>query len=559
MKTNNKTPKKEAYQLHKKGENMKRREPKPTTKMVKNKQTAYYETHQQTKGGKVVQKDKTNKLLKNMVGVCAGIMFFLVFQFLLLDSNVPTYFTKNTTINGIQVGQLDGEQASKVIGAAFTKKAETFSLTLKHQGKSWSFNKNDFQVNSNIHTIIEEAQAREQANQTYETQKTAVQTITKNGSSIVVAFNYIFVGLDEKIDQIISEIEVKPINSEIHFQPNQVKMFDITKEKHGLKVNKEQLYYDINEQFLNSNLVTVEIPTLIDEASVTYDQNLALTKLVGSYQTNVSDSTGNRKSNVNLALKKVNGLVVEPGQQVSFNKLTAPHTLNNGYKVATIIFNGKFVDGVGGGICQASTTLYNALLLADVQIDQVVKHTLPVKYVPLGLDAMVAEGIADLVFTNTSKYPLFIKTSTNSDSVKVEVFSHELEHGLTLKTRSEIVKKIPHNGDVVKPDTNQEYSDKVLYKGERYRVVAPRDGYEAKSYVDYYKNGQLVTSKVVRQETYYPQQGLVVEGVLEKPTEFNSAEQRVEEVKPNTTSNAFWFQNTPHSDLLETVPTAYCP
>ena len=111
-----------------------------------------------------------------------------------------------------------------------------------------------------------------------------------------------------------------------------------------------------------------------------------------------------------MALEKFNGLVINPNEEISFNSITGPHTSENGYKSAIVIYNGEFTDGIGGGICQASTTLYNALLTSGVQINEVHKHTLPIRYVPLALDAMVSEYTADLKFVNTTDYPTFWRT-----------------------------------------------------------------------------------------------------------------------------------------------------
>ena len=379
----------------------------------------------------------------------------------------------------------------------------------------------------------------------YDESKQTIDSMTKEGNSINVAFNYIFVGLDEKIEDIIKEIEIEPVDSQIIFNANNKKCFEITKDKNGLRVNKEQLYHDINEQFVKSNKIEVDIVTIEELPQVTEQDNINKTQLISTYTTYVSDSTGNRKSNVKKALQYFNGFVVEPNMEVSFNKVTGPHTESNGYKVATVIYNGQFVDGVGGGICQASTTLYNALLLADVEILEVHKHTLPVKYVPLAMDAMVSEYVADLKFVNTLDTPLYITTNCNSESVTVNIYGTQIDY--EVKTRSETVAKLKNLGDKVVQDTKKEYTDKVLFKGEKFRLTYPRDGYEAKAYVSYYKDGKLVEEKEIRHEYYSPQQGIIVEGVEEVPAGFEAIESSTA-VDINT--------NNIHNYL---IPTNMCP
>ena len=505
----------------------------------------------QGKKSKVLKKDKTGKLLVSLSAVSLVLIMVVMGQFFILESSDPSNtLTKGTMINGVNVGGLNYLEAEELLSGMFKEKSDNFKLTLSYEDKSWSFDKNDFKVNSEIHTIIEEAQKRDEINSSFRSQTEKLEELKKEGVSINVAFNYIFVGLDEKIDEIISEIEIEPINSELKFDEKTNK-FIATEHKNGLRVNKEQLYFDINEQFNISNNVCVEIKMIEEVPSVTKEQNELVNTEVSTFTSYVSDSTGGRKNNVSKALEKFNGMIVKPGEEVSFNKITGPHTLENGYKIATIIYNGQFVDGVGGGICQASTTLYNALLLANAEILEVHKHTLPVKYVPLATDAMVSEHLADLKFKNNSEYPMLITTKSTSESVNVKIYSHPLD--VQIKTRAEVVRTINHSGDIIKPDVNKEYTSKVLFKGEQYRLTYPRSGYEAKAYLDYFKNGEKIEEKLIRHEIYSPQNGIVIEGVEDVPNGMTIIDGKIEKIEP---SNAEAVANVTLSDL---IPSNMCP
>ena len=514
--------------------------------VLKKSDNVFYDTGLQGKKKRVLKRDNANKLLLGLSTISLVLIMVVVGQFFIMESTDPSNVIHNgTMINGVNVGGLESIEAEQLIYDVFKEKSEDFSLKINYNDKSWEFDKDDFKVNSEIHTIIEEAQKRNALLDDYDESKQTIDSMTKEGNSINVAFNYIFVGLDEKIEDIIKEIEIEPVDSQIIFNANNKKCFEITKDKNGLRVNKEQLYHDINEQFVKSNKIEVDIVTIEELPQVTEQDNINKTQLISTYTTYVSDSTGNRKSNVKKALQYFNGFVVEPNMEVSFNKVTGPHTESNGYKVATVIYNGQFVDGVGGGICQASTTLYNALLLADVEILEVHKHTLPVKYVPLAMDAMVSEYVADLKFVNTLDTPLYITTNCNSESVTVNIYGTQIDY--EVKTRSETVAKLKNLGDKVVQDTKKEYTDKVLFKGEKFRLTYPRDGYEAKAYVSYYKDGKLVEEKEIRHEYYSPQQGIIVEGVEEVPAGFEAIESSTA-VDINT--------NNIHNYL---IPTNMCP
>ena len=523
------------------------------TATLKNSKQVFSDSGLQGKKSKVLKRDNANRLLLGLSAISLVLVMVVMGQFFIMESEDPSNVIENgTMINGVNVGGMDYYDAEKLIYDVFKEKSENFSLTLKYKDKTWTFDKDDFKVNSEIHTIIEEAQKRNEIVESYEKQTETLKDLQNDGASVNVAFNYIFVGLDEKIDEIIKEIEIEPVNSEIKFNAENSNPFEVTEHKNGLRVNKEQLYFDINEQFNKTNNVEVEIKTFEQVADVTKQENLENTTQISTFVTYVSDSTGGRKSNVKKALDCFNGFVVEPNETVSFNKETGPHTLDNGYKIATIIYNGRYVDGVGGGICQASTTLYNALLLADAEILEVHKHTLPVKYVPLAMDAMVSDYVADLKFKNVSDEPLYIQTVCDSESVRVNIYGKKLDK--EIKTRSETLETIKHTGDKIVPDTNKEYSDKVLFKGEQYRLTYPRNGYEAKAYVEYYVDGKKVEEKEIRHEIYKPQNGIVVEGVEDVPAGMNIIDGKVETVNDNASQTSL---NNAAEDNF--IPTMFCP
>lgn len=462
-------------------------------------------------------KEKTNKILAILTLITLAITALIIGQFIVLDTNINKTLQNGTVINGHNLSGMSKDEARVILAQEFNQKAEDFKLNIhdKASDKNWSFDKYDFEVNSDIHTILEASQDRDQLLNNKETTATLISQFNKEGGSINVAFNYMFIGLDEKIEGILNEVEIAPVNSEIKFNPNNSKPFEISESINGKRVDKNALYKDINEQFLTSNTINVDLQFIEEVPTISKEYNESLTQKISSFKTNVADSTGGRKHNVKHALEQFNGFVINPKEQVSFNEIIGEHTIENGYKTATIIFNGEFTDGIGGGICQASSTLYNALLRGGVEINEVHKHSLPVRYVPLGLDAMVAEHTADLKFTNTSDYPIYIHTYFDENSVGVDLYSHQLDY--TYKTKSETISTLTSPGDKIIPDTDGKYSNKVLFKGEYFRISYPKEGYEAKAYLQKFVNGEMIEEKEIRHEVYQPQKGIVIEGVEELP------------------------------------------
>lgn len=468
-----------------------------------------------TKTKKHNSKSKSNRILLILTLLTILLTILIIGQFLVLDNNLNNILPDGTVINGHNLSGMTKSEASYILANDFKVKADSFKLTLTNKDKSWTFDREDFMVNSDIHTLLEASNLKNVYFDNPDERITLISQFEKAGGSINVAFNYMFIGLDEKIESVLKEVEVEPINSEITFNPSTKNIFTITDSVNGLRVDKNALYSDINEQFLTSNNVSVELKFIEEIPAITKEYNQTLTQKISHYSTNVADNTGGRKHNVCLALDQFNGFIINPKEQVSFNAITGEHSIENGYKTATIIYNGEFTDGIGGGVCQASSTLYNALLLGGVQIDEVHKHTLPVRYVPYALDAMVNEHTHDLKFTNTSDYPIYIHTYNDKNSVYVDLYSHPLNY--TYKTRSETIDTIKSSGDKIIPDTDGKYANQVLFKGEYFRVSYPKDGYEAKAYLQTYLGDELIEEKEIRHEVYSPQRGVVIEGTEDLP------------------------------------------
>ena len=211
----------------------------------------------------------------------------------------------------------------------------------------------------------------------------------------------------------------------------------------------------------------------------------------------------NRVFNIEKAAGLINGITVAAGEEWSFNGFIGPRTYETGWKGANGIADGKsYSIQAGGGICQVSTTLYNALLCGNITITERRSHSIPSSYVPKGLDATV-DSITnkDLRFMNDTGAPVFIfaHTGEGSDSrhntVTVEIYGKKLEEGVTYATRSKIVETIRRK--------NVHYTDDdTIPRGYKVVTVERRDGYKAEAYQDKYVNGVLEGSKLLYTDTY---------------------------------------------------------
>lgn len=434
---------------------------------------------------------------------------------LLYDNGIiaSNNFYENTRINGIDVTGMNKDEAANIIATQLLQNKDEVSIKLKYKKKEWLLLGSDFENNNNIFPIIEQTFQKGRTGTITEKIAT-VRDIKANGLYTNITYRAVLGGFDEKIDSIIKEINTVPVEPSIIFNPkaDKDKMFTIKEGVEGIVVNKDFLYEKIDKALIDSKKVEIEIPVNTICCEKSGEELLYNTKLRSSFSTSYASSQSGRKNNVRLALEDFNGMIIEPEQIVSFNDLTGEKTAEKGYKQAKIILNGVYVEGYGGGVCQSSTTLYNALILADIEILEAHPHSLPISYVPLALDAMVSEGYADLKFKNNLNYPIYIKTWGDNEKVHVNIYGEPLAENSEIKRRVEYIETLPHEGDMIIKDSKGEYTDKIIYLGEYFRLKYPQEGYHAKAYLGYYKDGKLVEEKLIRDEIYKPQKGVVMEG-----------------------------------------------
>ena len=460
-----------------------------------------------------LKKEKSSRLaLFVVIASAAMLMFILLFELFTDNGIIKTNdFDKNTTLNGVNVSSLNVEQATAVVSSKMLENKNDIEITLSYNDKSWCFNGEDFETNNDIFPIVQQTFAKSRQGSIIDRIE-RVKNFKKFGEDFNISYRYILGNFDAKIDDIAAEIYKEPINSFVKFEPDSKTMFTFVEGEDGLKVDKEKLYSSIDNAFKNGVKIKVEIPVEKIEHVSNQEELTNNTSLRSKFSTGYANSQYGRRNNVKRCLKDFNGMVVKPGETISFNGITGEKTAEKGYMKANIILNGIYVAEYGGGACQASSTLYNAALLAGLDVLEANHHSIPVSYVPLSLDAMVSEGYSDMKFQNNTNHNIYIKAYGDEEKAYVEMYGEPLEERVYYKTRSECIETLPHNGDVIIKDTTGKYANKVTYKGEFFRIKKPSEGYRTRSYLQTFKNGELVDEKLIREDTYQPQQGIIVEG-----------------------------------------------
>ena len=239
-----------------------------------------------------------------------------------------------------------------------------------------------------------------------------------------------------------------------------------------------------------------------------YNLKPEMLTLRSAFYTSYPTSTEERKSNIALAAKSLDNTLIDVGAEFSFNRTVGERTVKRGYKSAKIIVGGEFVDGVGGGVCQVSTTLYNAVLLANLKVIEYHAHSLPVSYVNPSFDAMVNSGSADLKFINDTLNPIIIKARADGTRLTVEIYGEKKD--FSVERVSIITEEIPCQADLITFDDKGEYPD--LYEGEFRFLKYGRAGYMSEGYLVIKKNGKVIRNRKLRSDKYAATRGHKIYG-----------------------------------------------
>jgi len=231
----------------------------------------------------------------------------------------------------------------------------------------------------------------------------------------------------------------------------------------------------------------------------------AFPDLLATYTTRFSTSNYNRSTNIRLATKQIDGVVLMPGESFSYNQVVGKRTVARGFRVAAVYSNGEVSEGVGGGICQVSSTLYNSVLLSNLKVTARKNHTFNTGYVPVGQDATVSWGGPDFVFENNRNYPIRIVASVSGGSVTTQIYGLKQDTDYEVKVRSSVIGSIPYKTTYKNDSSLAPGETKVLQKGS--------NGLRSVTYQIFYSNGAEVSRREVSRDTYSPHNQVIARGV----------------------------------------------
>ena len=300
------------------------------------------------------------------------------------------------------------------------------------------------------------------------------------------------------IEKIYSEIKKGAQNAYISQEPLEVHShvngvdFAISLEE-AKNILEEQ-----KEEYIIPLKITIPEITLNDLGKEAFPQ------ILGTFSTTYNTSNQNRITNLKLASEKIDGTIILPGETFSYNKVVGERTIAKGYKEAAVYAGGKVVDGIGGGICQLSSTLYNSVLYANLEITSRSNHRFLTSYVTAGRDATVSWGTIDFCFKNTRSYPIKITSEVKNGVVTTSIYGIKEEKEYEVVIESKVTEVIPYSTKYVKDSTLKEDEEEIVQYGA--------NGAKSETYKIVKYNGIVVSREQISSDIYSPLERIVKRG-----------------------------------------------
>lgn len=304
-----------------------------------------------------------------------------------------------------------------------------------------------------------------------------------------------------------NQINLDKIYSEIHTEPQNAYY---TQNPFTLYPHVDGIDFAISmeeaKKILEENKEEYIIPLKITHPEITTDKigSEGFPDLLAEFSTNYNPGAKDRTTNLRLASNKINNTVVLPGETFSYNKVVGKRTTEAGYKEAPSYAGGKVVNDIGGGICQITSTLYNAVVLANLDIVSRSNHQFVPSYVKAGKDATVVYGAIDFKFKNTRKYPIKIKSTVSGGVARVQIYGMKEETEYEVKIETKITGSIPMKTVYEDDPTLEKGKEKVEQKGH--------NGTYSEAYKVVYLNGKVVSRTLLSKDKYNQMSTIIKRG-----------------------------------------------
>jgi vancomycin resistance protein YoaR len=441
-------------------------------------------------------------LLLLLAGAGAGFYYYYS-KYINIDAIYP-----GVTIQGMSVGGMTQEEAEAKV-QEYVDQVSQETVTLQVRKKETAFPLSDIGLKCTNMDVVEEAYNLGKTGNVFK-RVMEVRELEKKGTDFPLTFS-----VDkEETKKVVAKKAKKFLAKKKDATIKRVDgKFVITKHVHGIAIdfdaNAEKLAEVFGNKDWNHKSVVFPMDYTLDKAKHTKKELSAIKDVLGTYTTSYAGSASGRCANVENGASLINGTVLYPGESFSVYSKVAPFTAANGYHLAGSYSNGQTVQTYGGGICQVSTTLYNAVLRAELNVTERLNHSMTVHYVPLSADAAISGTDKDLKFTNNLDHPIYIQGTAGGSSITFTIYGKEYRaSNRKVEYVSETVSTRGPSEKVIKDNTMEE--------GKRVVESNGRTGYTARLWKVVYIDGKETKRTQVNSSSYMSTPSVVRVGTKKK-------------------------------------------
>lgn len=438
---------------------------------------------------------KIKKFLVSLVCMLAVIALATGFSL-----NVVAAKTEENTINngvyiaGIDVSGLTKEEASAEIDSYLTELGSK-SITLMVDTNAVKVNASDLGMECTNTDIVDDAVNLGKTGNIIQRYK-ALKDLEHESKQYDLEITFDAAAIKSVINEKCLSYNVDPKDASLKRENGQ---FIVTDGQTGVGVDTDASMKVVENSLTewNRDDTSIDLSVEVVDPKVTKEAISKVKDVLATFTTSFSTSGSSRSANVENGAKLINGTILLPGETFSTYETITPFTIENGYYLAGSYLQGQVVDSLGGGICQVSTTLYNAVLRAELQIDERHNHSMIVGYVDPSADAAISESAGkDFKFTNTNEYPIYIESITGGKKITFTIYGCETrDANRKIEFKSETL-------TTTEPVGVKYVMDGTLLFGQQKQTQAPHTGYTAKLYKYVYLNGKQSEVLEVNASTY---------------------------------------------------------
>jgi len=366
------------------------------------------------------------------------------------------------------------------------------NINIKTSKKTYSLNYIKLNARYNVDEVVEEAFDYGKKLNLYEKYKLIKNPVNKE---LKLKFIYDPTPVRQLISNMKKEINKAPKDASISKASGS---FQITPDIKGAKLIDGNLEKEILSKISGDIsapdiIVQADIETTL--ANITEEKLRTINTNLSSFSSNFTTSSYGRSTNITLATESINGTLVMPGQGFSFNGRVGQRTAAKGYQPAPVDIGTKVGSDFGGGICQVSTSLYNAIIRTNIKSTERRYHSIPSTYITLGMDATVDWGNLDYKFINTLAYPIYIESFVHNKILTFNVYSNSSLGNRTYNLVNDIY-------EAVSPGPIQYIDDNTLFIGETIQEQFPLIGYKVRVYKDTIEGGVVIEHELISDDHY---------------------------------------------------------